>query len=536
MEILLDLTVIFTAAAVMMLIMDRYNHPTIPAYIIAGLLMGSLISIASDDLLNLAQIGVAFLVFVFGLKYNPGNLKSTAKTTLNTSLVQMLLTGGLGFMLGTLLGFNMNESLYLAIASALSSSLVGLQLTEREIHTNLLHGRLSESIHFVQDMVAFGLFAVVLSTTIESAVNAVIYSALILGTAILIRDYVFGFIADQAEGNQELLTMASLSLLIGFIGLTEIIGVSMVVGAFAAGISASKFPYNLELLDTMGSIKDFFSAIFFVVLGALVTLPSQQVLATATGLIIITAIAAPVITYFSLKVSGYDNRTALLTGLSLDQVSELALIIAIQGSIAGMITETVFEAIILAGAATMMLSSYTKKHEEDIYNAFPDNREERKSYDIEDHVIIVGHDVQGKKIVEALKEEETDFVVIDNDPEKVSELREKGFKAIYGDIMDELTWKEANHKKAKLIVSTVPSRKVSETILELETPKDKIVRAENTSEAAEMLKKGAIHVIIPGIAASEKLEEHIEGLIKDEKRREELRRENLLEFKKYLNS
>lgn len=533
MEILADFTVIFAAAAIMLLIMDRFGHPSLPGYIIAGIVAGTLIS--STDLLNLAQIGIAFLVFIFGLKYNPKNLKSTASAAINTSLIQMLVTGGLAYLLATALGFDSNNSFYFAMAAALSSSLVGLQLTEREIHTNLLHGRLVESLHFVQDMVAFALIAVVLATTVESALLALAYSALIIVGAVLFRDHVFGFIAEQAGGNQELITMASLSLLIGFIGLSEFLGASMVVGAFAAGIAASKFPYNVELLDTMGSIKDFFSAIFFVILGALLSFPSQTVLASAIGLTLITVIVGPLTAYLSLKMFNYDNRTALLTGLSIDQVSELALVITIQGFVLGFITDVTFEAIILAATATMVLSSYTKKYEEEIYNVIGSERGSRTSYETEDHVIVVGYDIQGKKIVEALLEEETEFIVIDNDPEKVSELNQKGFKAVYGDVMDEITWDEANHENAALIISTVPSFKISGRILGIESPKDKIVRAEDPKEGLELLEKGALHVMVPDIAASEKMVDDLYALTNNPVKKEEMRRKSLLEFRKYLN-
>lgn len=533
MDILLDLTVIFVAAAVMQLIMDKFNHPSVPAYIIAGLLAGTIIS--ESDLLNLAQIGIAFLVFIFGLKYNPKNLKAEANATLGTSIIQMTFAGSIGFLMATLLGFDPNNAFYFAAAAAISSSLVGLELSEKAIHSNLLHGRLSESLHFIQDMVAFALIAITMATTVESAINALVYSALILGAAILFRDYIFERLAKQTGGNHELLTMASLTLLIGFIGLSELLNISMVLGAFAAGIAASKFPYNIELLDTMGSIKDFFSAIFFVVLGALVTLPSQIVVASATALVVITMIITPMITYLGLKYHGYDNRTALLTGLSLDQISELVLIITIQGFLAGLITPVTFESIILAATATMLISSYTKKHEEQIYQTFTPKREERISFDLKDHIILVGHDVQGAKIAEALEKKSKNYIVIENDPEKVSSLREKDIKVVYGDIMDNITWREANYEKADLVISTVPSEKVNKRVLDLDKPDDKIVRAETSEKAIEYLNAGALHTIIPDKAANEKLLEHMEEIAENPKARENLRRESLLEFKKYLH-
>lgn len=533
MELLMDLTIIFAVAAVMLLIMDKYNHPSVPGYIIAGLVAGSFIS--SMDLLNLVQIGIAFLIFIFGLKYSPKNLNFSKSATLSTSIIQIFLTGLVGFTAGSLLGFSTTESFYFAIAASLSSSLVGLQLTEKEINTDLLHGRLSQSIHFVQDIIAFILIAIVLSITIESVIYTLLYSALLILLAIGIREYVFTKIAEQAGGDQELLTMTALTFLISFIGLSEILGISMVIGAFAAGIAASKFPYNVELLDTMGSIKDFFSAIFLVVLGALVTFPTQTVLVTASTLTLITLIVSPLTTYYSLKLFGYDNRTALLTSLSLDQVSELALVIAIQGFIIGLISSVLFEAIILSATATMILSSYTKKYEENIYQRLTSKRSERKSYEIENHIVVVGYDVQGKKIVKTLEKEKEEFIVIDNDPEKISELQEKGIKAIYGDVMDDITWKEVKSKKAKLIISTVPSEKVSEKINSLDSEADKIVRAETPERAREFIEENALHAIIPDFAAAEELEEQIRSIVRDPEKRKQIREQNFQEFKEHFN-
>jgi len=66
--------------------------------------------------------------------------------------------------------------------------------------------------------------------------------------------------------------------------------------------------------------------------------------------------------------SGYDKRTSYLTGFSIDQVSEFALIIAIQAWITGTIDPVVFHSIILAAVFSMVISSYTSRHEEELYN------------------------------------------------------------------------------------------------------------------------------------------------------------------------
>ncbi|MFO7794105.1 MAG: cation:proton antiporter [Candidatus Nanohaloarchaea archaeon] len=534
MEIISTLTAIFVAASVTLLIFDKFNHPAIPAYIIAGLTVGYFID--SQSLMNLAQIGIAFLVFIFGLKFDPKRLKDEARTSLNATTVQILLTSFIAYSASVFIGYSSFDSAVFAIAAGLSSSLIGLELAEKEIQFELLHGRIAESMHMIQDIIGLLILGVIFASGIENAVYSLGITVGMLAFALVLREFAFDFIAKQADFSSELMMLSGLTALVGFISVTQFFEIPMAIGAFAAGLTAAKFPHNMELLDTMGSIKDFFSAVFFVALGALVTFPTLGVLSLAALLVFFTSFVNPYASYKALKIQGYDSRTSMLASFPLDQISEITLIIAIQASILGLLSNTMFQAVLLAGVMSMMISSYTKKYEEELYQMLKPEKKAEDPLDIEDHVIIVGHHIQGKRILEHLQEEGVKVAVIDNDPEKVSETEEKGVPAVYGDIMDQETWIEANYTEAQLIVSTVPSKKVSEKILDLEKPEDKIVRASDPWEAVEHMENGAIHAVVPDIAASELLIDHIEGVMHHENYREELRRKSLLEVREYLES
>jgi CPA2 family monovalent cation:H+ antiporter-2 len=554
MEIITTLTLIFLLASMILLAFQRFNHPSVPAYIIAGIIIGGIaglepyltqeilngvipeIRLETDTLLNLAQLGISFLVFTFGLKFDPKRLKKEASTSLNTGTLQIFVVGALAYFTATLLNFNPIESGVFAAAAALSSSLIGLELADKEIQNDLLHGRLSESTHLVQDLMGLILITVFFSTSTSNAFFSLGAATAIILLALTVREYGFDYIAKQADFSTELMMLSGLTTLIGMVALSTYLGLPMVIGSFAAGLTAAKFPHNIELLDTLGSLKDFFSAIFFVALGALITIPGIETALTAASLVILTTLIKPAIIYRSLRLQDYDPRTSMLTSFSLDQVSEISLIIAIQAFIAGMISDQLFQGIILAATASMLISSYTKRHEEWIYQRLRPEREVGEVVNMEDHIIIVGYHIQGLRLIESLQEEEARITVIDNDPEKVSSLEEEGIPAVYGDIMDIETWQEANYTEAELVVSTVPSVKVSRKVLELEQPEDKIVRVEDPDEASILLEEGALHVVVPDIASSELLIDHIEGIMNDENYREELRRKSLLEVREYLET
>lgn len=560
-EIITTLTVIFVAAAATLFIAKKFNHPAVPAYIVAGVLsiltaeVSTQIAfipeivISESELIGLAELGIAFLIFIFGIRFDPERLRSVAKESQVTTIVQIIFIGSSGFWLATVFGLDTLNSVYFALAASLSSSLIGLELMEKEVEKNLIHGRLTESINLLQDSI--GVVAIIIlgaSAYTYSDVGIALMNGIgVIALGLIIREFFFDQFAKHAEGSTELLMLSSLSLLTGFIYLSETLGLSMIVGAFAAGLSVAKFPHNMEIIDTMGSIKDFFAAIFFVVLGALISVPSPAVISLALLLILVTAVIKPLLVVITLIDQGYDSRTAYLTGFGLDQISEYVLVIAIQAYIAGAIMDGLFEALVIASVVTIITSSYTSRYQHeafnllsryDIFNTTSQEMEPEHSIesDIEDHVILLGYDIQGKRIAEALKEEDIDFIVIDNDPESIIDARKNEEEFIYGNIMNYETWEKAKPEKAKLIVSTIPFRKVSERIIQINTDADIILRSGDLEEAHNLLEKGVTYVAVPDILSAELLEDHIRGVLNDVNYREELRRRNLLEIRRYIEA
>lgn len=540
-EIVNLLTMIFVAASVSLAVLNRFSHPAIPAYILAGLAISPWVP--EDSLLSLSQLGIVFLVFIFGIKFDPSRLKTVAKESRLSAVIQIVAVGGLAYGLAYLLGLSPVESIYFGLFSAISSSLVGLRLIDREVQIDLVHGRLAESIHLVQDLIALTAIVILTSpsTTLQGIGADLGTAVLLLGVGFFFRIFLFKSLAELVGDSQELLMISSLAVLSAFIGLTQLVQLNMVIGAFSAGIAFAKFPENMEILDTTGSLKDFFSAIFFISLGTLVSIPGIQTLILASTLIILTVFVKPAVTALSLQLQGFDDRTAYLTGFSLDQISEFSLILAITSYLAGEISFQLFESLIIAAAVTMITSAYTTRHEEAMYSLMsrldfmPSLRQIQGSTDLSGHsghVILIGYDIQGRDIARKLSEEGQQFVVIENDPEKIEEMKEEGIDYVYGDVMHLKPWNIAKAAEAELIISTVPVKKVSERILRVETSADKILRAEELEDAKLLLEKGATYVNVPDIAGSEMLLDHLKGILQNPNYREELRRKNLLRLRK----
>lgn len=541
-ELLTALSVVFIVGGAFLLVASRFEVPTVPFLILAGLVSGVFIEEAIT--LELARYGIVLLVFTFGAHIQFEAVRTVLSDSEVVAFGQVLVLGSLGFVAGALAGIPPDQALYLGIAAALSSTIVGTELLQIEIRNNLVHGRLAETIHFIQDLLAIVLVLVLSAEAFaaDPIATKLGYGVVLLVAGVFVNRFLFGLIERLSDGSDELMIVGVIALLVVFLGAAERVEVSIVVGAFAAGLAIRRDPAaHLSLFNGLESIKDFFAAVFFVTLGALVAVPTVEVVLVATGLAILTAIVKPAITTGLLIYKGYEARSATLTSLSLDQVSEFALIIAIEALLVGRLSQPVFDALILAAAMTMITSSLSRRNDERIYrtlatHGFPESRHEKVDErsavpdDLSDHVVIVGYGRQGQQLVDTCEAVDRPFVVIENDPALLSALESQCDAYVFGDVVERYTWEKANIEDARLIVSTVDSERVSNRLLSLADDADVILRARTTAMALDILDRGALYVIVPDILAGERLVEHIEALATGDRSREELREQHLSEL------
>ena len=539
-ELITALAVVFITAGVFLLIANYLSLSSIPFYLLAGLVTGTVV--AEPELIELAQWGIAFLVFTFGFRTDFSSVESVLRDAETAVVTQLLVVGPVAFGVAHLVfGFGLENAVYFAIAATLSSTIVGARELEQEIRSNLVHGRLASSVHFFDDLLAIGLIVVLSAEqyTATLLTSKIGYGVIFLLIALLVYRHGFPLLVRLAGDSDELVMMGSISILIAFIAGAELAGVSIVVGAFAAGIAIRGDDVSaLGVQNGIASIRDFFVAIFFVTLGALVSIPSASVLVVALALTVLVLVANPLVLMFAFVYEGYDARTAFLSSTSLNQISELSLVIAIQALLLGSISETLFDAIILAAAATMILTSVARRYEEPVYRSLIERlvsgRQTRKiddrsavDDDLEDHIVIVGYGRQGRRVVETCERLGREYVVMDNDPVLWDDMRAECHNYVFGDALSTYPWTKARVSEASLVVSTVDHRPVSEAVLEVETDADVILRSETAAEAQALLEQGATYVSVPNVLAGDHLTELVYAVGTDKTDTETLKDEHL---------
>ncbi|ELY57583.1 cation:proton antiporter [Natronolimnohabitans innermongolicus] len=532
-EILFALTLIFVLASILLIVAAQKGLPVIPFYLLAGIVAGAVID--ETELLDLAQWGIAFLVFLFGVHVDFESVRERGRISVAVGTAQALLVGALTFGVGTLLGLDALNAAYVAIAAALSSSLVATSYLDGIRSARPTYERLAESIHFTEDvigvLVILGLSAFVYAET--PAVEQFGVAAGLLALALLIRYVVFHRLTAKLRGDSEVLMLVGISFVVGFIALAELANLSIIVGAFAAGIAvADDYPHSLELVDTVDDLEDFFTPILFVTVGALLTVPSPESLGYTAVLLAAVLVVNPLFVAAILVRSGFDGRTAILTGLTLDQLSVFSLFVAIEALAAETIARPVFDAIVLAAAATMVVATYTGRHadviarrlrDRGVVDALGESVDDRAQVadGITDHVIVVDVEHGGWSALEACDALDRPVVVIEDNPATFETIQDECDNYVYGDVADERVWELARLEEAAAVVSLTPERDRAEAILDLETDVPRIVRVEETDAAEEFVERGAAGAIYPDAIAAERVGDDLEALLAGEISREE---------------
>jgi CPA2 family monovalent cation:H+ antiporter-2 len=293
-----DLAVIMILAGIVTLAFFKIRQPLIIGYLFAGMLIGPLsplwtsflpesgtvetgdaVGILSDiAALNVfAEIGVILLLFVIGIEFPFAKIRSIGKVSILVGSLGLFLTLIAVFYACTLLGLGFMDSLFLAAALSISSTAIIVKVLEETGKIKKESSILVLGILIVEDVIAVILIASLESialagtVSIEGAIAVVVVATvLIVGTFTVGIRTVPKLIDKVASAeNREILLLSVLGVCFGYALLANIVGLSVAIGAFLAGVLVAESK-SAEVSKILSSpIKDMFVAIFFVSVGAL---------------------------------------------------------------------------------------------------------------------------------------------------------------------------------------------------------------------------------------------------------------------------
>ncbi|CAN5567558.1 hypothetical protein BH18THE1_BH18THE1_22140 [soil metagenome] len=376
-QILQDFAIIMVIASVMAIISYKLKQPLILGYIGAGIIIGpntppfSLIS--NTDVLNLfAEMGIILLLFTVGMEFPIQKLKSIGKKATIITVVEQIGTLIAGYFVGQALGFSFYDSLFMAVALSVSSTVIIMKILEELKVLREESSYLTLGILIIEDIVILSIFALLQSVSVTGMISfteivvpigltvAFIAGVLIIGSRIIPR--LVDFVARTNQS--DVLVVAVLGLAFGFAYISNLLGISVAIGAFFAGvlIAESKSHAVTSILTT--PIRDMFVALFFVSVGALMDVKLIPVFIIPSLLLVgVTSMAKLLIVYTFSRYQGFSKTTAFETGVSLSSSrgGEMSLIVAKGGIDIGVVSPFILPIVGTITIISTFLSPYLIK-------------------------------------------------------------------------------------------------------------------------------------------------------------------------------
>ncbi|MBN1102121.1 MAG: cation:proton antiporter [Deltaproteobacteria bacterium] len=479
-----DIILLVVAAFFSGLLMQRLGQPLILGYILTGVVLGphtgGLAVSNIHEIELLAEIGVALLLFALGLEFSFKDLKPVKKVALIGTPIQIILTIGLGFWIGYLMGWDWKLSLWLGALISLSSTMVILKTLMNQGWLGTLSSKVMIGMLIVQDLAVVPLMVILpqlnnpvvgLPALGYATLKAAIFIAgmIMLGTRLLPRLLVH--IARFESRELFLLAITAIGLGVGYF--TYLAGLSFAFGAFVAGMVLSESDYGHQALSDIIPVRDLFGLLFFASVGMLL---DPIFLLDHLGQVVVVVLAVGIgkglIFALLARIFQYGNVIPLAVGLGLFQIGEFSFVLARLGVCTNSIDQHVYSFVLTAAVLSMVLTPLVSGQTTRLYALkkrwFRHEPIESLNFPeagLRNHVVIAGGGRVGFQIAQVLKRLGQQFVVIEFDQRRVEQAKLAGMSVVYGDASHEIVLEAAEIGSACLLLITTPGIVVARSIV-----------------------------------------------------------------------
>ena len=462
------------------------RQPLIVAYIFVGILLGPtfLDLVQYEEEIELfAELGIALLLFLVGLKLDLGLIRSIGKVAILTAIGQMLFTGLIGYFLVIVMGFESVQALYIAIAITFSSTIIVVKLLSDKREIDQLHGQIAVGFLIVQDILV--IIAMVVVAAIGSRDGAVdrsipvllIGSIVFIAAAVLISKYLLPRLLAWLSKSQELTLLFGVSWAIGLAAISYALGLSMEIGAFIAGVALASTPYRESLSARMVSLRDVMVLFFFIQLGSSLSFADAvEQLVPALVISLLVLIAKPLIVLLIMWWLGYRSKVSFKTSMAIAQISEFSLILIALGFSLGQVNQAALSLVTLVAVITITLSTYFILYSERLYEVMTpflkklekplkdslDEEAQQARYD----AIVIGAGRLGSSVIQGLSSRGAKLLVVDQNPEALEKLSAEKIDTLFGDIGDPEFAASLPLNEADAVICTAQERATNLVLLE----------------------------------------------------------------------
>jgi len=542
MSLLTETLIYLLAAVIAVPISRKLGFGSVLGYLAAGIIIGpfglAFISDA-DHILHFAELGVVFLLFIVGLELKPARLWVMRRMVFGLGAAQVLISAAVIAALAAVLGLSRNAAIVTGFVLALSSTAFVLQMLAEKKQLASSHGRAAFSILLFQDLAAIPLIAVMpllgANGSLDEGINFLQIGIMVatVGGLILSGRYLLNPVLKIAARSEipEIFTATALLVVIGAALLMQVAGMSMVLGAFIAGMMLADSEYRHQLEADIGPFKGLLLGLFFIAVGMSVNVSLLFDIPGRILTIVFLLIAAKAIILYPLaRLFGMcDRGAAIQLAAVLAQGGEFAFVLL---GIAGrelVLPMPLIDELILAVALSMLLTPFIYMAAEAADRKLANKTEAEPEFDTmpseHNDVIIVGFGRVGQIVGRLLAVVGQSFTALERDSSQVEFVRRYGATVHYGDASRTDLLRAAGAEHAKLFILAVSnieeSVQIAEAVQRSFPNLTIIARARNRRHAHKLMDIGVTHIyretLLSSLAMSEEVLLHL-GRSKDDAR------------------
>src|SRR5712671_4535577 len=447
--------VLLASSVLAVAVCRKLKLPAMIGYVATGLAIGphalGLVS-DRDEMRHLAEFGVVFLMFSIGLEFSLAKLLSMRRAVFGLGLAQVGLTIAVTTAAALAVGASWQSGFALGGIMAMSSTAIVSKLLSDRGELETPHGRQVIGVLLFQDLAVVPLLVLVpalgqppneigIAVVVALGKAALALVVILLAGPKLMRAWL-RVVARRRSNELFVLNVLLITLLLAF--LTDLAGLSLVLGAFLAGMLISETEYRYQVEADIRPFRDVLLGLFFVTVGMMLDL--QLVLGQPALVLLFFALLVGM--KFALivalaRIFGNPPGTALRVALALAQGGEFGLVLLTLAGGASVLPEEVAQALLGAMILSMLVSPFLiaasdrivmrLSRTEWMLRSLELHRVAAQSIDVEGHVIILGYGRNGQRLARLLDAERVRYVALDLDPERVREAALAGEAVVFAD-------------------------------------------------------------------------------------------------------
>jgi CPA2 family monovalent cation:H+ antiporter-2 len=518
-ELLLIAVLSLGIAVTVNIFFKKFELPLIIGYIFSGTFIVYIFDLqeaaSSKPLLEFAELGIVFLMFMIGLEFSAKKIKSMKKEVTIYGVSQVLLSAALFFIVSKyFFGLDTKISVIIALAFALSSTAIVLKTFNetKEIYTP--YGKNALGILIFQDIAVIPIMLTVSiladsGKDLSSMLTHTLFSAIfVLFIFFFVGRYVIAKLLQySSESNMdEIFVGALLFILIGFSALAHYFGFSYSLGAFIAGMIIAETKYKHKAEADLTHFRDLLLGFFFVTVGFHIDIGFLWENIYSILGVLSLVVFAKLLVVFALLIFFEKREIALKSAFSLAQVGEFSFAIFYIAKSEDLLSGDLYKFLLLVVVLSMILTPFMLKYMGKVASYFVTHDKQALStpqYEemLNDHVIVCGYGDLGREVVDFLKKFDVAHITVDEKLSEVEEGLRRGDNIFLGSLTKNSTIHKLRPEYAVAVVVALDDmhlgRVMCERLLDVNPHLHIIVRTSDDKES-EFYNELPIYKIVNG--------------------------------------